>query len=64
MSQAPYPSGGPLSYDAGDGDSACLWRWGQDARRDPSLDGHAQLESYEAEEAEAVTDEGDADDHP
>jgi hypothetical protein len=29
-----------------------------------SLDGHAQLEIYEAEEAEAVTDAGDEDDHP
>ena len=29
-----------------------------------SLDGHARLEIYEAEEAEAVTDEGDDDDHP
>jgi hypothetical protein len=28
-----------------------------------SLDGHAQLEIYEPEEAEAVTDEGDDDDH-
>jgi hypothetical protein len=26
--------------------------------------GHAQLEIYEAEEAEAVTDAGDDDDHP
>ena len=29
-----------------------------------SLDGHAQLEIYEAEEAETVTDEGDDNDHP
>jgi hypothetical protein len=29
-----------------------------------SLDGHAQLEIYEAEEADAVTDAGDDDDHP
>jgi hypothetical protein len=29
-----------------------------------SLDGHTRLEIYEAEEAEAVTDEGDNDDHP
>jgi hypothetical protein len=29
-----------------------------------SFDGHAQLEIYEAEEAEAVTDAGDEDDHP
>jgi hypothetical protein len=28
-----------------------------------SLDGHTQLEIYEAEEAEAVTDAGDDDDH-
>jgi hypothetical protein len=29
-----------------------------------SNNGYAQLEIYEAEEAEAVTDEGDDDDHP
>jgi hypothetical protein len=29
-----------------------------------SNNGHAQLEIYEAEEAEAVTDAGDDDDHP
>ncbi len=29
-----------------------------------SLDGHAQLAIYEPEEAEAVTDAGDDDDHP